>query len=69
MFKFSRPLEARVEGLTAILAAIAMALQKVPALLGEDHGMVALARDPDCLDQPLLAKMSKVAGPWIGWST
>jgi hypothetical protein len=61
VFEFSRPLETRVEGLTAILAAISVGLQKLPALLGEDHCMVALAGDPNRFDQPLLAKMSKVA--------
>ena len=29
--------------------------------LGEYHGLVALARDPNDLHEPLLAKVSKVA--------
>jgi hypothetical protein len=61
VFEFSRPIEAGVEGLTTILAAIAVRLQKLSALLREDHCMVALAGDPNRFDQPLLAQMSKVS--------
>ena len=61
VFELARPFEARVVGLAATLVAVAMALQQLAASLGEDHGMVAAARNPNRLDQPLLAKISEVA--------
>lgn len=50
VFELPRPFEARVEGLTVILVAIAMALQKLTAALRKHHRVVAVARDPNCLD-------------------
>jgi len=61
VFELPRPFEARIEGLAATLVRIAMPLQKLTAVLSQDHAMVAVTRNPNCLDQPLLAEISQVA--------
>lgn len=60
VFDLARSLEAGVVGLTAALVAVAMALQQLAALRGEDHGMVASAGNSHRLNQSLFAKIPKV---------
>jgi hypothetical protein len=66
VFELARSFEACVVGLAATLGGIAMSLQQLTAPLREDHRMVAVTRNPNRLDQPLLAKISQVAGSRIG---
>jgi hypothetical protein len=53
--------------MTVVVWLLAM-LEKAPAFLREHHRMVAVAGHADGLDQPLLSKVSEVAGPWVGRS-
>jgi len=68
VFQLARPYKARVEGLMTLVVRVSAMLEKAAAFLGEHHRMVAVARHADGLDQPLLSKVSEVAGPWVGRS-
>ncbi|MCA1706242.1 MAG: hypothetical protein LC808_24450 [Actinobacteria bacterium] len=68
VFQFAGPYKARVERLLTLVVRVLAMLEKAAAFLGEHHRMVAVARHADGLDQPLLSKVSEVAGPWVGGS-
>jgi len=67
VLKLSFAFQAIPERLAARLVAITMTFEKAAALLRERHSMLARARHPNGLDQPLLAQMSKIARARIGW--
>jgi hypothetical protein len=66
MFKLSLAFQAIPERLTASLFAVTVTFKKAAAFLRERDGMVARTGHPNGFDQPLLAKMSKIARAWIG---
>jgi len=68
MFKLALPFEAIPERLPARLVAVTVTFEETAAFLRERHGMLARAGHPNGFDQPLLAKMSKIARAWIGWT-
>jgi hypothetical protein len=65
VFKFTRARQASVEPLEVILVGVSMALEETASLLRENHRGIAIAGHARGLDQPLLAQVSEVAGPWI----
>jgi hypothetical protein len=66
MLQFALARQACVEGLVVLVVAISMTLEEAAAILGQDHRVIAITRHADGLDQPLFAKVSKVARAWIG---
>jgi hypothetical protein len=41
--------------------AVAVGFEKIPAAVGEDHGLLAIARDADRLDEALFSQVAEVA--------
>ena len=66
VLQFARACEARVERLLVLVIAVSVALEQAAAFLRQDHRVIAITGHADGLDQPLLAKMPEVAGPWVG---
>src|SRR5262245_31969515 len=66
MFELALFLEARVERLRRLLAAIPVRLQDITAAVGQDDGDLTAAIEANRIDQALLAEMPQIALPWIG---
>jgi hypothetical protein len=64
--EFPFTLEARVERLTVLLVAPAMALQKTATVFRQHNGMVSKTGYPNRFDQALFAQMPEVSRPGIG---
>jgi hypothetical protein len=61
VFELPLAFNARVEGLAAFPVAVTVGLEQAAAFLRQRYGVVARAWHTGRLDEPLLAKMSKVA--------
>ena len=65
VLELARALDARVEGLGALVPGRPVRLQEPSACGGQPDRMVAGARDARGLDQPLLAQVAQVARAWV----
>jgi hypothetical protein len=61
VFQLSLAHEAGVEGLMAPVVVVPMLLEQLTSRLGQDDSVVAVARHPHSLDEPLFAQLSQVA--------
>jgi len=66
VLQFARSRQARVERLLVLVVAVPMVLEKAAAVLGQDHGLVAVPGQANGLDEATFAKVSEVAGTRIG---
>lgn len=60
MFQFALALQTGVERLVMAPLAVAVGFEKVPAAVGEDHGLLAIAEDADRLDEALFPQVPEV---------
>jgi hypothetical protein len=65
VFEFPRALDARVEGLGAIVPGRPVRFQEAASRGGQPDGVIARAGDACSLDQPLLAQVAQVARAWV----
>ena len=67
VFEFALAFDTVVERLAAILIAIAVPLEKAAPVLRQRHCRLAVTGHTNGLDEPLLAQVSEIAGPRVGW--
>jgi len=61
VFQLALAFQAGVERLVMAPLAVAVGFEKVPAALGEDHGLLPIAGDADRLDEALFPQVTEVA--------
>jgi hypothetical protein len=66
VFEFAFPADARMEDLTAVVVAVSIDFQQIPAAVGQDHRLLAIARDTDRLNEALLSEVPQVAVTRVG---